>query len=49
MIIDFDENQFRKEIISTVRQFGLSKRYVEKIVNYALAAVRKSSKPVRWY
>lgn len=49
MVIDFDEVKFRREVIQMVRPFGLPKRYVELVVNYALKAVRKSSKPARWY
>lgn len=48
LIIDFDEQRFRTEIINMVRPFGLSKREIKQVVEYALQAVRRSSTPARF-
>lgn len=47
MIIDFDEQKFRNEIIHMVRPLGLNRRQIEEVVSQALKAVRRASKPVR--
>ena len=47
MVIDFDEQKFRNEVKNMVRPLGLSKRQVEEIINQALMAIRRSSKPVK--
>ncbi|WP_170233230.1 hypothetical protein [Sporomusa termitida] len=47
MIIDFDEQKFRSEVKNMVRPLGLNKRQVEEIINQALIAIRKASKPAK--
>ncbi len=47
MIIDFDEQKFRNEVKNMVRPLGLNKRQVEEIINQALTAIRKASRPVK--
>ncbi|BBB92989.1 hypothetical protein MAMMFC1_03698 [Methylomusa anaerophila] len=45
MLIDFDEQIYISEIKNMVRPLGLGKRQVEKVVDRALLAVRRASKP----
>ncbi|WP_371368874.1 hypothetical protein [Sporomusa rhizae] len=47
MIIDFNEQKFRSEVINMVRPLGLGKRQIEQVVTQALLAVRRASRPVR--
>jgi len=46
MIIDFDEQKFKNEIKSIVKQYGASSSDAKMVVSLALSAVRKASKPV---
>ncbi len=47
MIIDFDEQKFRAEVINMVRPLGLSKPQMKQVVSQALLAVRRASKPIK--
>jgi hypothetical protein len=46
LIIDFDEQKFKNEIKSIVKNFGASSSDTKTVISVALAAVYKASKPV---
>lgn len=47
MIIDFDEQKFKNEIKNTAKKYGVSSSDTKTIIETALSAVQKASKPVK--
>jgi hypothetical protein len=48
LVIDFDENRFRRIASKTARDFGLPEGIAEIVIEKVLSAIRSSSRPVRF-